>query len=99
MPIPMLPECLYPEYCARSGQCESWLRTHEGCVVRRMRVERQAEDILWFRFLDARAELVHYWHAQGKTFDDISVLLSCPPAQVERIFRGTTLESGSRNKE
>jgi hypothetical protein len=92
-------DCLYPEICRASGQCEYWLIRREGCVAYKLRVARKAEGVLWDKFLDSRLQLIEFWRQDGHTFDWIADKLGYDAWQVKRIWRATSLESGAQPKE
>ena len=92
-------DCLYPETCRASGQCESWLKTHEGCAAYKLRIAREAEAILWRKFLDSRLELIEFWRQAGHTFDWVAERLGYDAEQLARIWWATSLESGAQPKE
>lgn len=45
----------------------------------------------WAAFLNARANLILEWRAEGRCFDEIAATLSCDPEQARLIYQ--TFES------
>lgn len=43
----------------------------------------------WGEFLEARCELIHLWVNEGKSFAEISLLVSTTPEQIESIYAAT----------